>query len=333
MKQFKYLLFSSGALLTFMLLPFLGFSQTGYKEIKKKQNEASTSQGTINAKKAKASRSKGPKNNQATAESNKTNSAKNQKNMGKSQGTMNAKKANASNSNGPKNDQATAEANKGTNVQKKQRQMGTSTGDMVVSNKTGVKPPKYDNSVVVDDRPQRKQSKQMSKYQGDIVPAESNSHGPLNSGSTVIAREIDRKQEKQRAQYSGDLGNNFLAKRAKMRDEKNRQVSSYKGDLLVRTLNARAKRTRKKAKDIANYRGDLIVRKAKKGMHPSAVYQGGKVKNSYAAKEKYRKKMLKKYGKTEGLEDANWQKKENKKGGAPRYDSREAEIWNLKPKQ
>jgi hypothetical protein len=332
MKQFKAILFNSFTLLTLMLLSVEGYSQTGYKDIKKKQNEASTSQGTLNAKKAKASRSSGPKNNQATAESNKTNAAKNQKNMGKSQGTMNAKQANASNSNGPKNNQATAEANKGTNVQKKQRQMGTSTGDMIVSTKTGVKPPHYDNSVVVDERPQRKQSKQMSKYQGDMAPAESNSHGPLNSGSTVIAREIDRKQEKQRAQYSGDLGNNFLAKRAKMRDEKNRQVSSYKGDLLVRTLNARAKRTRKKAKDIANYRGDLIVRKAKKGMHPSAVYQGGKVKNSYAAKEKYRKKMLKKYGKTEGLEDANWQK-QKQKGGTPRYDSREAEIWNLKPKQ
>jgi len=318
MKQFKAILFSSFALLAFMVLSFTGYGQTGYKEIKKKQNEASTSQGSLNEKKLNSKKSK---------------ATKNQKNMGKSQGTINTKQANASHSGGPKNDQATVEANKGTNVQKKQRQMGTSTGDVVVSTKTGVKPPHYDNSVVVDNRPQRKQSKQMSKYQGDMAPAESNSHGPLNSGSTVIAREIDRKQEKQRAQYSGDLGNNFLAKRSKMRDEKNRQVSSYKGDLLVRTLNARAKRTRKKAKDIANYRGDLIVRKAKKGMHPSAVYQGGKVKNSYAAKEKYRKKMLKKYGKTEGLEDANWQKKENKKGGAPRYDSREAEIWNLKPKQ
>lgn len=317
MKQLKLLFFSSFALLLFLLLSISGSGQTGYKEIRKKQNEASTSQGSLDEKKLSSKKSK---------------AAKNQKNMGKSQGTMNAKQANASNSNAPKNNQAAAEANKGTNVQKKQRQMGTSTGDVVVSTKTGVKPPHYDNSVVVDERPQRKQSKQMSQYQGDVAPAESNSHGPLNSGSLVLVREIDRKQEKQRAQYSGDIGNNFLAKRSKMRDEKNRQVSSYKGDLLVRTLNARAKRTRKKAKDIANYRGDLIVRKAKKGMHPSAVYQGGKVKNSYAQKEKYRKKMLKKYGKTEGLEDANWQK-EKQKGGTPRYDSREAEIWNLKPKQ
>lgn len=315
-----------------MLLSFLGYSQTGSEggsvNIKKKQKEMTSSQGTMNAKKANASKSGGPKNNQATAESNKMNVSKNQKNMGQSQGTMNAKQANASHSSGPKNNQALAEANKGTNVQKKQRQMVTSTGDMVVSNKTGVKPPLYDNSVVVDARPQRKQSKQMSKYQGDIVPSESNSHGPLNSGSTVLVREMDRKQEKQRAEYSGDIGNNFLEKRSKMRADKNRQVSSYKGDILVSTLNARAKRTRKKAKDMANYRGDLVVKHVKKGMHPSAVYQGGKVKNSYAAKEKYRKKMLKKYGKTEGLEDANWQKQKN---SAPRYDKRESEIWNLQP--
>ena len=315
MKHVTGIFFSSLAIIALMLFSTSVYSQTGYSEVKKKQNDASTSQGNIKVKKSKANAKK-----------------QNQKNMGTSQGTMNAKKVSDTKSNAPKNNQALAEANKGTNVQKKQRQMGTNTGDVVVSSKTGVKPPLHDNSVIVDERPQRKQSKQMSKYQGDIVPSESNSHGPLNSGSLVLAREIDRKQETQRAKYSGDIGNNFLEKRTKMRDEKNRQVSSYKGDLLVRTLNARAKRTRKKAKDIANYRGDLIVKRVKKGMHPSAVYQGGKVKNSYAAKEKYRKKMLKKYGKTEGLEDANWQKqKDNEK--AQRHDSREAEIWNLKPKK
>ncbi len=317
MKQFQHLLYSSFACIALMLFSFSAICQTGYSEIKKKQHESSTSQGSLDAKKLN---------------SKKSNASKNQKNMGKSQGTINAKQANASNSNAPKNNQATAEANKGTNVQKKQRDMGTSQGDVVVSNKTGVKPPINGNDgVIVDQRPQRKQSKQISQYQGDIVPAESRSKGPLNSGSTVLVREIDRKQEKQRAQYDGDIGNNFLAKRSKMRDEKNRQVASYKGDLLVSTLNARAKRTRKKAKDIANYRGDLIVKKAKKGMHPSAVYQGGKVKNSYQQKEKYRKKMLKKSRKDGDLEDANWQKQKTK-GGAPRYDPREAEIWNLKSK-
>lgn len=317
MKQFNRLFFLPLVCIVLMLFSVKGFAQTGYHQknesIQKKQKEMTSSQGNLKVKKSKS-----------------TDITKNQKNMGQSQGTLNAKQANASNSGGPKNNQATAEANKGTNVQKKQRQMGTSTGDIVVSNKTGVQPPHYDNSVVVDERPQRKQSKQMSKYQGDIVPAESNAHGPLNSGSTVLVREMDRKQEKQRAKYSGDIGNNFLAKRAKMRDEKNRQVSSYKGDILVSTLNARAKRTRKKAKDMANYRGDLIVKRVKKGMHPSAVYQGGKVKNSYEAKEKYRKKMLKKYGKTEGLEDANWQKQKN---STPRYDKRESEIWNLQPQK
>src|SRR6187431_3781596 len=121
-----------------MLLSFLGYSQTGSEggsvNIQKKQKEMSSSQGNIKVKKS-------------------TSNDKNQKNMGQSQGTMNAKQANASHSGGPKNNQATAEANKGTNVQKKQRQMGTSTGDMVVSNKTGVKPPLYDNSVVVDNTP------------------------------------------------------------------------------------------------------------------------------------------------------------------------------------
>jgi hypothetical protein len=79
-----------------------------------------------------------------------------------------------------------------------------------------------------------------------------------------------------------------------------------------------------KSKKMANYTGDIIVRRHKKGMHPSAVYQGGRIKSSYAAKEKYRKKILKKYGRNEGIETPNYQKQKEKK---PKYDKRESEIW------
>ncbi|MFN8417520.1 MAG: hypothetical protein U0U66_14395 [Cytophagaceae bacterium] len=252
--------------------------------------------------------------------------AKKQKQMGNNQGTINTNKQNGG-VQGPKNNEATVQVKSNKNNAKKQKQMANNTGDAQIP-VSRVQPPRHDNTVVVNDKPQRQSSKQMSKYHGDMVPMESQMQGPKNSGSLVLAREINRKQEKDRARYSGDLPNNFLEKRTKMRDDKNRQVSSYKGDILVRTLNQRAQRSRKKSKEIANYRGDIVVKKMKKGMHPSAVYQGGKVKNSYTQKEKYRQKMLKKYGRNDGIEDANWQKQKSKN---PRYDSREAEIWNLKP--
>jgi hypothetical protein len=101
-------------------------------------------------------------------------------------------------------------------------------------------------------------------------------------------------------------------------------MGNYSGDISVRSLEAKAKSIRKKGKKMANYRGDIIVKRVKKGMHPSAVYRGGKVKNSYTAKEKYRKRMLKKYGRNDGIETPNYQKQKLQK---PKYDKKEGEIW------
>jgi hypothetical protein len=75
---------------------------------------------------------------------------------------------------------------------------------------------------------------------------------------------------------------------------------------------------------MANYEGDIIIRRKKQGMHPSSVWKGGKMKNSYKAKEKYRKRMLKKYGRNEGIEVPNYQKQKVKK---PKVDKKESEIW------
>jgi len=196
---------------------------------------------------------------------------------------------------------------------KKGKEMANNTGDMplTVSN---MKPPKHDHYVIVDNSKQRELTKEISKYQGDI-----------------IAPEMDRAKAKKIARYQGDLPNNFLAKRAKSREEKSREMSSCEGDISVKTLESRAKGIRKKSKQMANFQGDIIVHNRKKGMHPSSVYRGGLVKNSYAAKERYRQRMMKKNNKNAD-KDENVPKymKKSKKDERPSYDSREAEIWNLK---
>ena len=92
--------------------------------------------------------------------------------------------------------------------------------------------------------------------------------------------------------YQGDIPVNFLAKRAKLRRQKENEIAGYNGDMLVRTLNKKAKALRKKDKKIATYQGDIIIRRKQKGMHPSAVWKGGRMKGSYKAKEKYRKRIL-----------------------------------------
>ena len=196
---------------------------------------------------------------------------------------------------------------------KKGKEMANNTGDMPIR-VSKMQPPKNEHYVIIDNSKQRELTKEVAKYTGDI-----------------IAPELDRAKMKKMARYQGDLPNNFLEKRAKSREEKSREMSSCQGDISVKTLENRAKNIRKKSKQMANFQGDIIVHKKKAGMHPSSVYRGGLVKNSYAAKERYRQRMMKQNNKNSDKDkDQPQYLKKSKKNERPSYDSREAEIWNLK---
>jgi hypothetical protein len=196
---------------------------------------------------------------------------------------------------------------------KQGKEMANNQGDMPIR-VSKMQPPKNEQTYTIDDSKQRQLTKEMSKYSGDM-----------------IAVGIDRKKEKDRARYQGELPNNFLAKRAKMREEQSREMGNYSGDISVKTLESRAKGIRKKSKKMANWEGDIIVHRKKEGMHPSSVYRGGFIKNSYKAKERYRQRMMKQNNKNSDKDSAqpNYMKKK-RKDQRPTYDSREAEIWNLK---
>lgn len=106
-----------------------------------------------------------------------------------------------------------------------------------------------------------------------------------------------------------------------------RQSDAYKGNGLVKSDYAKRKDARKKSKQISKYRGDLLVTKQPKGAHPSSAYRGGKVKNSYQQKEKYRKRMTRRIGKNKDGQQPKFLRKKNQEE-KPTYDSRESEIWN-----
>lgn len=215
-------------------------------------------------------------------------------------------------------------------INKNAKLAANNTGDIRVDNsderRTAKAVAKYSGDIRVDNSEVRQKSKSISKYSGDLDYSvyESRSEGPRNSGSLVLAREIDRKTQKKIANNEGDIGNNFLERRANMRHKKSKEIANSSGDILVRTLNQRAKKIRKKNKEMANYKGDIIVTKRKKGMHPSAVYRGGKIKNSYTAKERYRKRMMKRMRRKQGIEDANYMKQKQRQ---PKHNKNEAEIW------
>lgn len=161
------------------------------------------------------------------------------------------------------------------------------------------------------------------KMRKEKAQANSNYKGDIGGNYLANRAKLRESNNKKASGNRGDIGGNFLANRANFRKNQNKRASGYSGDISVRTLQARNKNIRNKTHEMATYEGDIIVKGRKKGQHPSAVYRGGKIKNSYAAKEKYRKRMLKKYSKHSDVE-----RPEEKKETKPRYDSKEADIWN-----
>lgn len=169
-----------------------------------------------------------------------------------------------------------------------------------------------DIDLTVRDQKRRESQKEISNYSGDI---------------DLTARDQKRREsQKDIANYSGDISMNDVMRKAREIRKKEKTISNYSGDILVRTLKARDNRIRIKAKKIANWEGDVIIAKKRKGAHPSAAYRGGKVANSYKQKEKYRKQMLKKYGRNSGMETPNYQRKKDDK---PTYDKEESKIWDV----
>ncbi|MBC7387760.1 MAG: hypothetical protein H7329_00980 [Opitutaceae bacterium] len=158
----------------------------------------------------------------------------------------------------------------------------------------------------------RKSDKERAEYSGDINLEERD--------------KLRRGKQKEVAENTGDIAMHDVMKKAKEIRKKEKTISNYSGDILVRTIRHRDNKNRIKAKKIANWEGDIVIAKRRKGSHPSAAYSGGKVANSYKAREKYRRKMLKKYGRNPGIETPNYQRRKYEK---PTYDKNESKIWDV----
>lgn len=202
----------------------------------------------------------------------------------------------------------------------KQKQQYEYTGDMDLNARDKARREKdgerasYTGDMNLEGRDEmrREKDKEQANYSGDI---------------NLEARDnMRREKDKTQANYSGDIDMRDVMKKARAIRKKEKTISKYSGDILVKTLQARDNKIRIKAKKIANWQGDIVINKKRKGAHPSAAYRGGKVANSYKEREKYRSKMLKKYGRNPGIETPNYQKKKDDK---PTYDKNESQIWDV----
>jgi hypothetical protein len=145
---------------------------------------------------------------------------------------------------------------------------------------------------------------------------------PPKQGRNPMGEQIARQSQAYRV--NGLVKSEY--KKRKEARRKSKQISSFRGNQ-VRSRYSKGKLARSKSEQMSRYRGDLIVTKRPKGAHPSAVYRGGKVKNSYQQKEKYRKRMMKRIGKNRNSQQPNYLRKKNR-DEKPTYDSRESEIWS-----
>lgn len=210
--------------------------------------------------------------------------------------------------------------NKEQNQKDKQKQQYDYQGDLNLEARDQMRKDKqkdmanYSGDKDLGDRDEMRRDKQkeMANYSGDL---------DLESRD-----KMRREKQKEIAANSGDIDMRDVNKKAKEIRKKEKVISKYSGDILVKTLMARDNKNRIKAKKIANWQGDIVVNKKRKGAHPSAAYRGGKIANSYKAREKYRKKMLKKYGRNPGIETPNYQKQKDEK---PKYDKDEGKIWDV----
>jgi hypothetical protein len=181
-----------------------------------------------------------------------------------------------------------------------------------------------------------KDRQKMSSFTGGLVPVSKPSGGnisnpgqaeayrnlkPLKPGRNPMGEQIARQSQAYRG--PGLVKSDYKKRKdARRRDG---DFGHYKG-VLVKSDYKKRKDARKKSQEISRYRGDLLVKKTPKGSHPSAVWRGGKVKNSYQQKEKYRNRMIKRIGRNKNNLQPNYLRKKNREE-KPTYDSRESEIW------
>ena len=177
----------------------------------------------------------------------------------------------------------------------------------------------YNYDILKDRKELRKQKEEeIAKNTGDIV------------GSYVDMRNRWKEQNKKIENYRGKIDYDVLKKQKDRMIALDKEIYSNTGDILTVSLEKKKSRLKEKSRKATWYEGDMIVTKRTKSNHPSAVYIEARDSKSVEAKEKMRKKLLKRSRHHRDKEDPSYMKKETPR---PRYDVREYEIWESKTRE
>ncbi len=211
------------------------------------------------------------------------------------------------------------------------KEMGSSQGDIVGRyqkmkdiEKESAKDVKeyrgtFDYGILKDRENLRKEKEaEIAKNTGDII------------GSYMDMRNRWKEQNEKIKDYRGKIDYNVLKKNKDKMIALDKDIYSNTGDILTISLEKKKSTLREKSRKATWYEGDMIVTKRTRSNHPSAVYIEAKDSKSIEAKERLRKRMIKKYRQHREKEDPKYMQQPLPR---PRYDEREYQIWESKTRE
>jgi hypothetical protein len=197
------------------------------------------------------------------------------------------------------------------------KEMGSNQGDlsgayqnMINTQKNkGHQQATFEGNIIVRADIRKIKAKEMKENaQGDIV------------GGYMAMRNREKTKSKQIAAYTGTID---LAKITQKMKENGHKQATHTGNISV-SLKERQAGIRARTQKATGYAGDIAITQRRKGSHPSALYRGSMGKDSYAAKEKARKKAIQKVRRNRDMEDPAYMKKKQPR---PKYETEEYKIW------
>ena len=153
-------------------------------------------------------------------------------------------------------------------------------------------------------------------------------------GNKILTREYKMSlQEIKNYHMSKFIGNKIYTReyRRSIAEIKNYHMSKFIGNKIYTREYKRSLMEIKNFK-MSNFKGERLKIKKLKNAYPNIVYQKSRLKRSFAHKEKFRKRVLKRLNKQKYKQvPPSMRITKKSKAAAPTYDSRESEIW-VKPR-
>jgi len=176
------------------------------------------------------------------------------------------------------------------------------------------------NRIFTNQRLLKKKEKALEKSSAQT----SNYQGKKKQG-IFYSKERQYKRAERKQMEVGEYRAPHKFQQKKVAENYSKYVHQHQGYWRAPTARAKSRYFKKLAREVHQYNGDIKRPRRGKDMHPSVDYLVARKRNSYHKKEKYRKRRLWLSNIFKSKDQPKHLKENTRK---PRYDKKEAEIWN-----